>query len=73
MYIFKGIWGEIASGIGFRMEIYLIFVIAYSYCETIKCNVYRNLYFFIVPFLVGGLYVILRKVKRSIFYKNKEL
>ena len=53
MYIFKGIWGEIASGIGFRMEIYLIFIIAYSYCETIKCNVYRNLYFFIVPFLVN--------------------
>lgn len=32
------------------MEIYLIFIIAY--CETIKCNVYWNLYFFIVPFLV---------------------
>lgn len=28
---------------------------------------------FIMPFLIGGLYVILMRIKNSIFYKNKEL
>ena len=50
----------------------LFSVIANSIKSVSSMFIYRFLSF-IVPFLVGGLYVILRKVKRSIFYKNKEL
>ena len=50
----------------------LFSVIANSIKSVSSMLIYR-FSSFIVPFLVGGLYVILRKVKRSIFYKNKEL
>ena len=50
----------------------LFSVIANSIKSASSMLIYR-FSSFIVPFLVGGLYVILRKVKRSIFYKNKEL